>query len=107
MLHWLTPLFSITLPQTLKMSSRLSDPSTTTTTAANPPSSKYSSANIFKYTLLIIFLLVLLYLFYNWFLREDSRDAYGLEVINWIGPYEWAGMGIAAALGLSVIGAGW
>lgn len=86
------------------MSTRLSD---TPSTTAPSSSKNYSPTAIFKYTLLLIFLVVILYLFYNWFLREDSDLTYGLEIINWIGPYEWAGMGIAAALGLSVIGAGW
>lgn len=85
---------------------RVSDPSNQQSRVSQS-SQSYSSTKIFKYTLLAIFLLVLLYLFYNWFLREDTSKTVGLEIIDWVGPYEWAALGIAAALGLSVIGAGW
>lgn len=84
-------------------SARISDPSSSTA----PPSPSPSSSNIFKYTLLTILGIVLLLIFYNWFLREDVTRTVGLEMIDWIGPYEWAGMGVALAFGLSVIGAGW
>lgn len=81
---------------------------TTTTSAEGPskPPSSSSSTKVFLYTLLIIVLLVLFYFWYNWLV---DRYGYfpGLEMIDWVSPYEWASLGIALALGLSVFGAGW
>ena len=65
-----------------------------------------SSLKIFKYTLITIFVLVVFYVLYKHWVRKYGYFPW-LEIIDWIGPYEWAGLGIAFALGLSVLGAGW
>lgn len=74
--------------------------------AASKPPSSSSSTKVFLYTLLVIVLLVLFYFWYSWLV---DRYGYfpGLEMIDWVSPYEWASLGIALALGLSVFGAGW
>lgn len=62
----------------------------------------------YKFIFGILFLVLILILLVYWYNTKDY-DAFlpGLEVIDWISPYEWAGLGVALALGLSVIGAGW
>lgn len=77
--------------------------SASSTTAPSPTT---SNTKAFAYTLLTLFLLTLLYFWYLWLV---DRYGYfpGFEIIDWVSPYEWASMGIALALGLSVFGAGW
>lgn len=57
-----------------------------------------------------IFLTLLIIAFLVWIRwhRTENGDLPGLDrLINSLSPYEWAGLGVAAALGLSVVGAGW
>jgi hypothetical protein len=79
----------------------------TSTTAITPSgatasTSKSPSLYILKYTLFILLVLLLIYFWYEW---HGGRFP-GLEMIDWVSPSEWAGLGVAAALGLSVLGAG-
>lgn len=74
-------------------------------TTTNPIQPK-STSSVFKYLLLLILLTVIVLIWYKWLVHHYGYFP-GLEMIDWVGPYEWAGLGIAMALGLSVIGAGW
>lgn len=65
-----------------------------------------NSLKIFLYTLVTISVLVVFYALYKHWVRKYGYFPW-LELIDLIGPYEWAGLGIALALGLSVLGAGW
>lgn len=85
------------------------DSNRTLSAGASAPASSASASSTtkaFKYTLITFLLLVLLYFWYSWLV---DRYGYfpGLEMIDWVSPYEWASLGIALALGLSVLGAGW
>jgi hypothetical protein len=86
----------------------LMDSSRTVLASSQAPVAPVSSSNTkaFKYTLVTILVIVLLYFWYSWLV---DRYGYfpGLEMIDWVSPYEWASLGIALALGLSVVGAGW
>lgn len=63
-----------------------------------------------KRTLALLFLLVL-FVWLSWAvwraLATDKQFPGLGEVINWLSPYEWASLGVAFSLGLSVLGAGW
>ena len=83
----------------------MSSPTATAAIApsAMAPSRSSSSFSAFKYTFIIILVLLALFFWYQW---HGGRFP-GMEMIDWVSPYEWAGLGVALALGLSVVGAGW
>ena len=76
------------------------------TPSSSSSSSSSSNTKAFKYTLITLLILVLLYFWYSWLVNRYGYFP-GLEIIDWVSPFEWASLGIAMALGLSVLGAGW
>lgn len=77
-----------------------------------PQQQQTTASSLFKSSKFIgtIFFVLLIIAFLIWFRwhRSEAGELPGLDrLINSLSPYEWAGFGVAAALGLSVVGAGW
>ncbi len=70
------------------------------------PSQNFSSSKFIKIVVFLIFLTV--FLIWVWWRRNYRGEWPTMEtIVTFFSPAEWTALGVAAALGLSVIGAGW